>query len=206
MPAVTGAKEDEEKAEKTEEEKAKEKEEALFFKKMMGVPEAEVFVQLLVTIFLLDKQSMQEAMASATLLIQRATSFNRRTMDQLQSKGYFYWARCMELMGKSNQIRQELLTAYRTCSLKHDQVGQATLLNLLLRNYLEFNLYEQADTLMRKTAFPEGDASNNQLARYLYYTGRIKAVQLEVYGRPSEICSRHSARHHSRRRLASARR
>ena len=37
----------------------------------------------------------------------------------------------------------------------------------------------QADTLMRKTAFPEGDASNNQLARYLYYTGRIKAVQLE---------------------------
>jgi 26S proteasome regulatory subunit N3 len=48
-----------------------------------------------------------------------------------------------------------------------------------LRNYLEFNLYEQADTLMRKTSFPEGDASNNQLARYLYYTGRIKAVQLE---------------------------
>jgi 26S proteasome regulatory subunit N3 len=179
VPAVAGAKEDEEKAEKTEEEKAKEKEEALFFKKMMGVPEAEVFVQLLVTIFLLDKQSMQEAMASATLLIQRATSFNRRTMVQLQSKGYFYWARCMELMGKSNQIRQELLTAYRTCSLKHDQVGQATLLNLLLRNYLDFNLYEQADTLMRKTAFPEGDASNNQLARYLYYTGRIKAVQLE---------------------------
>jgi hypothetical protein len=32
---------------------------------------------------------------------------------------------------------------------------------------------------MRKTTFPEGDASNNQLARYLYYTGRIKAVQLE---------------------------
>ena len=25
---------------------------------------------------------------------------------------------------------------------------------------------------MRKTTFPEGDASNNQLARYLYYTGR----------------------------------
>jgi 26S proteasome regulatory subunit N3 len=29
-----------------------------------------------------------------------------------------------------------------------------------------------------KTAFPE-QASNNQQARYLYYMGRIKAVQLE---------------------------
>ena len=32
-------------------------------------------------------------------------------MDQLQSRGYFYWARCMELMGKSSEIRHELLTA-----------------------------------------------------------------------------------------------
>ncbi|KAJ1494434.1 hypothetical protein T484DRAFT_1765475 [Baffinella frigidus] len=182
--AAAGAKEgDKKEGEAQEEEKAeektKEKEEAAFFKKMVGIPEAEVFVQLLVTIFLLDQKAMQGAVASSALLIQRATSFNRRTMDQLQSRGYFYWARCMELMGKSSEIRHELLTAYRTCSLKHDQVGQATLLNLLLRNYMEFNLYEQADTLMRKTAFPEGDASNNQLARYLYYTGRIKAVQLE---------------------------
>jgi 26S proteasome regulatory subunit N3 len=29
-----------------------------------------------------------------------------------------------------------------------------------------------------KTTFPES-ASNNQYARYLYYLGRIKAVQLE---------------------------
>mmetsp|Transcript_5955 Transcript_5955/g.12056 ORF Transcript_5955/g.12056 Transcript_5955/m.12056 type:complete len:330 (+) Transcript_5955:1-990(+) len=100
-------------------------------------------------------------------------------MDQLLSRGYFYWARGIELTGRSSQVRNELLAAYRTAALKHDQVGQATLLNLLLRNYLEFNLYEQADTLMRRTEFPEGDASNNQLARYLYYTGRIKAVQLE---------------------------
>jgi hypothetical protein len=41
--------------------------------------------------------------------------------------------------------------------------AQATLLNILLRNYLEFNLFEQADTLIRKTTFPEGDASNNQV-------------------------------------------
>lgn len=165
--------------EKTEEEKTKEKEEAAFVRKMQGVPEAEIFVQLLFTIFLLDKKQVAQATSASASLIQRAQHFNRRTTDQLLSKGYFYWARCVEITGQSAQIRDELLAAYRTASLKHDQIGQATLLNLLLRNYLEFNLYEQADTLMRKTSFPEGDASNNQLARYLYYTGRIKAVQLE---------------------------
>jgi 26S proteasome regulatory subunit N3 len=173
------AKKEEEPAEKTEDDKAKEKEEAAFVRKMQGVPEAEILIQLLFTIFLLDKKCLSEATNASSSLIQRAQHFNRRTTDQLLSKGYFYWARCIELSGRSAQIRNELLAAYRTAALKHDQIGQATLLNLLLRNYLEFNLYEQADTLMRKTSFPEGDASNNQLARYLYYTGRIKAVQLE---------------------------
>jgi 26S proteasome regulatory subunit N3 len=173
------AKKEEEPAEKTEEDKAKEKEEAAFVRKMQGVPEAEILIQLLFTIFLLDKKCLSEATNASSSLIQRSQHFNRRTTDQLLSKGYFYWARCIELSGRSAQIRNELLAAYRTAALKHDQIGQATLLNLLLRNYLEFNLYEQADTLMRKTSFPEGDASNNQLARYLYYTGRIKAVQLE---------------------------
>eukprot|EP00960_Hanusia_phi_P012378 361479-Hanusia_phi.AAC.3 len=150
---------------KSAEAEKKEKEEAAFQKKLLSVPEVESLVQLLVTIYLLDKKYLENAISCASSLIQRAQSFNRRTMDQILSRGYFYWARCMELTGKSSQIRNELLAAYRTTALKHDQIGQATLLNLLLRNYLEFNLYEQADTLMRKTTFPEGDASNNQLAR-----------------------------------------
>jgi 26S proteasome regulatory subunit N3 len=172
-------KKEEQPAEKTEEEKAKEKEEAAWFRKMHGLPEAEIFLQLLVTVYLLDRKFVNEATVASSSLIQRAQQLNRRTTDQLLSKGYFYWARCIELSGRSAHIRNELLAAYRTATLKHDQIGQATLLNLLLRNYLEFNLFEQADTLMRKTSFPEGDASNNQLSRYLFYTGRIKAVQLE---------------------------
>ena len=62
--------------------------------------------------------------------------------------------------------------------LLHDVTGQATLLNLLLRNYLKNNLYEQADALLSKATFPETEVSNNQHARYLYYCGRVKAVQL----------------------------
>lgn len=40
------------------------------------------------------------------------------------------------------------------------------------------NLIEQARQFIVKTNFPQ-NASNNQYSRYLYYLGRIKAVQLE---------------------------
>lgn len=47
----------------------------------------------------------------------------------------------------------------------------------LLRNYLHYNLYAAADTFRLKSSFPE-ERSNNLLARYLYYVGRIEAIQL----------------------------
>jgi 26S proteasome regulatory subunit N3 len=51
-------------------------------------------------------------------------------------------------------------------------------LNALLRSLLQSKLIEQAANLVARTNFPEG-ASNNQLCRYLYYVGRIQAVQLD---------------------------
>lgn len=64
-----------------------------------------------------------------------------------------------------------LLAAQRTAALRHDDDLQATLLPLLLRNYLEHGLYDQADKLVSKTTFPEGTAGNAQLARWYYYVG-----------------------------------
>lgn len=63
----------------------------------------------------------------------------------------------------------------RTATLRHDADGQATLLNLLLRNYLHYNLYDQAEKLVSKSVFPE-QANNNEWARYLYYTGETRGV------------------------------
>lgn len=48
----------------------------------------------------------------------------------------------------------------------------------MLRNYFFHNLYDQADKLVSKSTFPE-KAGNNQAARYAYYLGRIKALQLD---------------------------
>ena len=47
-----------------------------------------------------------------------------------------------------------------------------------MSSFVDSNLYDQADKLLTKTTFPQG-ADNNQLARYMYYQGRIKAIQLE---------------------------
>jgi hypothetical protein len=58
--------------------KEREKEEAAFHKRLLTVPEAEVFVQLLVTIYLLDQKALAASISCASALIQRAQTFNRR--------------------------------------------------------------------------------------------------------------------------------
>ncbi|KAJ6365358.1 hypothetical protein OIU76_030183 [Salix suchowensis] len=63
-------------------------------------------------------------------------------------------------------------------TLRHDELGQETLLNLLLRNYLHYNLYDQAEKLRSKA--PRFEAhSNHQFCRYLFYLGKIRTIQLE---------------------------
>ena len=66
----------------------------------------------------------------------------------------------------------------RTTSLHGEIESESVLMNVLLRNYMHNNLLDQAEKLVSKSQFPES-ANNNEWARYLYYTGRIKAIQLE---------------------------
>jgi len=97
----------------------------------------------------------------------------------IAAKCYFYYSRAYEQDKKFDQIRPFLHAKLRTATLRNDYEGQAVLINCLLRNYLHYNLYDQADRLVSKSTYPETMASNNELARYLYYLGRIKAVQLD---------------------------
>lgn len=170
-PAAPAAQADGVKDAKEKDAQAKERNAAL--------PEVEVYLHLLVLIFLIGQQRYEEATACATSLIERTQSFNRVSLNLLAARAYFYYSRSFELVNKLDQIRPALLSALRTSTLRHNDEGQATLLNLLLRNYLAYNLYEQADKLVSKTHFPEQSTSSNQVARYLYYQGRIKAIQLE---------------------------
>jgi 26S proteasome regulatory subunit N3 len=75
------------------------------------------------------------------------------------------------------EIRPRLLAALRSAVLRKDYDTQAAVTVLLLRNYISTADITQADLLVAQTQFPSS-ASNNQVCRYLYYIGRIRAIQL----------------------------
>ncbi|XP_057494804.1 probable 26S proteasome non-ATPase regulatory subunit 3 isoform X2 [Actinidia eriantha] len=143
-----------------------------------SLPELEIYCYLLVLIFLIDQKRYNEAKACSSASIARLKNLNRRTIDVLAAKLYFYYSLSYELTGDLAEIRGNLLALHRIATLRHDELGQETLLNLLLRNYLHYNLYDQAEKLRSKA--PRFEAhSNQQFCRYLFYLGKIRTIQLE---------------------------
>lgn len=142
------------------------------------LPEIEVYVATLVLTSLLRYELDEPAAFFATCLVERIRVFNRRSLDYLSAKAYFYFSLAYEGVSRLEHIRSTLLGLYRTACLHHDKMCQAVLLNLILRNFLHYNLTDQAATFASKAPFLE-EASNSQYCRYLYYMGRIQAIQLE---------------------------
>lgn len=118
-------------------------------------------------------------------MVDRIRELNRRTLDTLAARAYFYFSLFheeLEPKPPSRQspvisIRGKLLAALRSSVLRKDQDTQAAVTTLLLRNYISTADITQADLLVAQTQFPP-NAPNNQVARYLYYLGRIRAIQL----------------------------
>lgn len=145
------------------------------------IPELNVYFNLLVLVHLIDSGRYPAAVRCSDQLMQIVITQNRRTLDVLAAKCYYFHTRCYELVGQLNQLKGFLHSRLRTATLRNDFEGQAVLLNCLLRVYLHYNHYDQASKLVSKSIFPE-NASNNEWARFLYYLGRIKAIQLEYSG------------------------
>ncbi|OWM74950.1 probable 26S proteasome non-ATPase regulatory subunit 3 [Punica granatum] len=142
------------------------------------LPELEIYCYLLVLLYLIDQKRYDEAKACSSASIVRLKNLNRRTIDVLASRLYFYYSYSYELTGNLAEIRGNLLALHRIATLRHDELSQETLLNLLLRNYLHYNLYDQAEKLRSKA--PRFEAhSNQQFSRYLFYLGKIRTIQLE---------------------------
>lgn len=142
------------------------------------LPEFDVYLHLLLLLHLLDLSRFDQAVKVSDNLITKLVNYNRRTLDLLGAKCYFYHMRAYELTNSLEELKNLLHQRLRTATLKNDYEGQAVLINCLLRAYLHYNHYDQASKLVSKTTFPEA-ASINEWARYLYYLGRIKAIQLD---------------------------
>lgn len=149
------------------------------------IPEIDIFMGVLVQVFLYDSKQLERGAEFSQHLCERIHSLNRRTLDSLSAKVYFYYSLFFEKLAPlppspqspSVSIRPTLLAALRTAVLRKDIDTQASVIVLLLRNYMATSHITQADLLVSHTQFPE-NAANNQVARYLYYLGRIRAIQL----------------------------
>ena len=149
------------------------------------LPEVDTYLSILVQIYLYDAKAIDFGAKFSSNLIARLRTLNRRTLDALSARVYFYYSLFFEQLAPLPpspsasvvSIRPHLLAALRTSVLRKDQDTRATVTTLLLRNYLSTSHITQADLLISHSEFPPA-ASNNQIARYLYYLGRIRAIQL----------------------------
>ncbi|CAG9991565.1 unnamed protein product [Clonostachys byssicola] len=149
------------------------------------IPEIDIFLGILIQVHLFDTKQYEEGADFSQYLSERIQTLNRRTLDSLSAKVYFYYSLFCEHMDPLPPspespvvaIRPTLLAALRTAVLRKDIDTQASVIVLLLRNYLLTSHISQADLLVSHTQFPE-NAVNNQVARFLYYLGRIRAIQL----------------------------
>ncbi|CAG8087856.1 unnamed protein product [Penicillium nalgiovense] len=151
-----------------------------------ALAEVDAYLSILVQIYLFDQREIQKGAQFSTSLIERLRALNRRTLDSLAARVYFYYSLFFEQLAPLppspaaavTTIRQPLLAALRTAVLRKDVDTQATVMTLLLRNYLSTSHISQADLLISHNPFPVA-ASNNQIARYMFYLGRIRAIQLQ---------------------------
>lgn len=142
------------------------------------LPEVDLYLNLLMLLFAIDRKKYEKALELSEKMMDKIVSQNRRSLDVIAAKCFFYYGRINELTDRLDKIRFILHSRLRTAILRNDYEGTAVLINVLLRSYLQYNLYDQALKLVSKSTFPL-QASNNEWARYLFYNGRIKAIQLE---------------------------
>lgn len=70
------------------------------------LPEVSAYISLLLLIYLIDAESYDKAVLWANQIAEKLAALNRRTLDGLQAKCYFYYARAHELSGKLETIRR----------------------------------------------------------------------------------------------------
>nr|POE77804.1 putative 26s proteasome regulatory subunit rpn3 [Quercus suber] len=131
-------------------------------------------------------QQYQKGAGFSDKFVDKIRGLNRRTLDPIGAKAYFYYSLFHENLdpkppskqSKVIDVRPKLLSALRSAVLRKDADTQASVMVLLLRNYISTADITQADLLVAQTQFPP-NAANNQVCRYLYYIGRIRAIQLD---------------------------
>jgi 26S proteasome regulatory subunit N3 len=146
-----------------------------------GNAEVELYIQLLVMLYLLDQGKLDDVDACTKNYIAKIDQYEKRSLDPFLAKGFFYLTLVAERQNKISDLRGYLNGRLRVATLRNQTDTVAILIVCLLRVFLLSKNYSGASKLLTKVSFPES-ANNNELARFLYYQGRIKAVELDYNG------------------------
>lgn len=138
---------------------------------------AELYVWLLVVMFLVDQRQLQLAHDTCQRAVERASAGDAQVADVFLAKFYFYLLRIAELgHHSSDTFHKQLMVALRMASLKHRRETHAMVYVLLLRNCVLAKRPDLAGKLLEKSPFPE-HAASALVARYHYYHAHVCAVQ-----------------------------
>lgn len=122
--------------------------------RLWRVLEVESFVRTLIVLFLWREQKYTACLNAVNTLLMRIDNANRRTLDAYGALMFFFYLRLHQKNNTDLQERGTLLDAYNRACVRNDELGQSTLLNLLLRNYLKHNHIDAAYNLIEKSSFP----------------------------------------------------
>jgi 26S proteasome regulatory subunit N3 len=110
------------------------------------LPEVDCYLHLLILLHLLDNDgdgSGKNIVQCAEELMKKIVVQNRRSLDHIAARCYYYYTRSFEKVGDIGKIRGLLHSRLRTATLRNDFEGQAVLINCLLRSYIDHNLFDQ---------------------------------------------------------------
>ena len=142
-----------------------------------NLPEIVGFVFLIFISKLIDLKEYDEAGKGLEFLIDFLKKHQTLTVQFLQSRSFYFLSLVCEKLGKMESLIKELYSAYRSSCIQMDEVTQVTLINCIIRYYLNNNAIEQARSFLSKIKYQE-NISTNEDARYFYYVGRIEAIQM----------------------------
>ena len=139
--------------------------------------EVYAFIFMIILTKLVDYKEYKEALTSVQNLIQFFKVNESLTINTLKAKAYYYLSLITEKLNIQDQIINELQEAYRTACIEMDFISQVTLINCIIRYYLNNKNIEMARSFISKTKYVE-NISSYEDARYLFYIGKIEAIQM----------------------------
>ena len=135
------------------------------------------FIFLIVLTKLIDFKKYEESLDAVNNLINLFKQNESLTINTLKAKAYYYLCLITEKLNKQDEIINELQQVYRRACIELDSISQVTLINCIIRYYLNNKNIEMARSFISKTKFIE-NVSTNEDARYLFYIGKIEAIQM----------------------------